>query len=121
MIGEHPDYALAEYCEYWQNKIGVRLSESAMCRFLHKQKLTVKKTIRSSQADKESTKKQRIEYWEEIKNVAPENLVFLDEMGVLLGIMRGRARSMKGERVYDIKPFYRGSRVTVVGDRKSVV
>ena len=36
-------------------------------------------------------------------------------MGVLLGIMRGRARSMKGERVYDIKPFYRGIRVTVVG------
>jgi len=74
-----------------------------------------KKTIRSSQADKESTKKQRIEYLEKIKNVAPENLVFLDEMGVLLGIMRGRARSMKGERVYDIKPFYRVSRVIVVG------
>jgi len=36
-------------------------------------------------------------------------------MGVLLGIMRQKARSMKGERVYDIKPFYRGSRVTVVG------
>jgi putative transposase len=44
-----------------------------------------------------------------------ENLVFLDEMGILLGIMRRRARSRKGERVYDIKPFYRGSRVTVVG------
>ena len=39
----------------------------------------------------------------------------MDKMGVLLGIMRGRARSMKGERVYDIKPFYRVSRVTVVG------
>jgi len=88
-----------------------------MCRFLQKQKLTVskKKTIRSSQTDKESTKKQRIEYWEKIRDVAPENLVFLDEMGVLLGIMRGRARSIKGERVYDIKPFYRVSRVTVVG------
>jgi putative transposase len=36
-------------------------------------------------------------------------------MGVLLGIMRQGARSMKGERVYDIKPFYRASRVTVVG------
>jgi hypothetical protein len=36
-------------------------------------------------------------------------------MGVLLGIMRSRARSKKGERSYDIKPFYRGSRVTVVG------
>jgi putative transposase len=29
--------------------------------------------------------------------------------------MRRIARSMKGERVYDIKPFSRESRVTVVG------
>jgi len=36
-------------------------------------------------------------------------------MGVLLGIMRQAARSKKGERSYDIKPFYRVSRVTVVG------
>jgi putative transposase len=36
-------------------------------------------------------------------------------MGLSLGIMRRIARSMKGERVDDIKPFYRGSRVTVVG------
>jgi len=34
---------------------------------------------------------------------------------VLLGIMRLIATSMKGERVYDIKPFSRGSRVTVGG------
>jgi len=74
-----------------------------------------KKTIRSSQADKESTKKKRIEYWEKIRESTPENLVFLDEMGVLLGIMRHIGRSKKGERVYDIKPFYRGSRGTVVG------
>jgi putative transposase len=71
--------------------------------------------MRSSQADKESTKKQRIEYWEKIRNVAPKNFVFLEEMGVLLGIMRRIPRSMKGEKVYDIKPFFRGSRVTVVG------
>jgi putative transposase len=50
-----------------------------------------------------------------IRNVAPEKFVFLDKMGVLLGIMRRISRSMKGERVYDIKPFSRGSRVTVVG------
>jgi hypothetical protein len=74
-----------------------------------------KKNLRSSQADKESTKKQRIEYWQKIRNFAPENLVFLDKMGVLLAIMRHIARSMKGERVYEIKLFSRGSRVTVVG------
>lgn len=36
-------------------------------------------------------------------------------MGVLLGMMREYGRSLQGERLYDFKPFYRGSRVTVVG------
>ena len=43
------------------------------------------------------------------------NLVFLDEMGVLLGSMRLLGRAAKGQRVYDIKPFYRGTRVNVIG------
>jgi transposase len=41
--------------------------------------------------------------------------VFLDEMAILLGMMRDRGRSPEGERLYDIKPYYRGSRVTVIG------
>ncbi len=45
MVAEHPDYKLAEYCEYWEDKTGVRLSESAMCRFLQKQQITVKKKL----------------------------------------------------------------------------
>ena len=43
------------------------------------------------------------------------NLVFLDEMGVLLGSTRTYARSLKGERAYDLKRFYRGKRITVMG------
>jgi putative transposase len=54
-------------------------------------------------------------YWQQVTAIAPENLVFLDEMGLLLGLMRLLGRSQKGTRVYDIKPFYRGTRVTVVG------
>lgn len=50
-----------------------------------------------------------------MSTVLPENLVFLDEMGVLQGITRPRGRSPKGQRVYDINPFYRGRRVTLVG------
>jgi putative transposase len=41
--------------------------------------------------------------------------VFLDEMGVLLGLTRSNARSPHGTRVYDLKPFYRGAKVTVIG------
>jgi transposase len=42
-------------------------------------------------------------------------MVFLDETGLLLGLMRQHARSKKGSRVYDLKPFYRGQKVTVIG------
>ncbi|HEY9877617.1 MAG TPA: transposase [Leptolyngbyaceae cyanobacterium] len=45
MVETHQDYTLSEYCEYWQDKTGVRVSESTMCRFLQKQQLTVKKNI----------------------------------------------------------------------------
>jgi transposase len=36
-------------------------------------------------------------------------------MGVLLGLMRTHARAALGKRAYDFKPFYRGSKVSVIG------
>ncbi len=36
-------------------------------------------------------------------------------MGVLLGLIKTHARSQRGERVYALKPFYRGKRITVIG------
>ncbi|WP_083890019.1 hypothetical protein [Crinalium epipsammum] len=50
-----------------------------------------------------------------MKDIDPENLVFLDETGVMLGLARTHARSQRGTRVYDLKPFYRGSKVTAIG------
>jgi transposase len=41
--------------------------------------------------------------------------VFLDEMGVLLGLMRTHARAAPGQRAYAFSPFYRGSKVSVMG------
>jgi len=49
--------------------------------------------------------KLRIEYWQQVKQVDPENLIFIDEMGVLLGLTRTQARSLQGSRVYDFKPL----------------
>jgi DDE superfamily endonuclease len=57
----------------------------------------------------------RTEYWQQVQQIDPENLVFIDEMGVLLGLTRTHARSPHGSRVYDFKPFYRGAKVTVIG------
>jgi transposase len=116
MVKESPALTLSEYCEVWEEKTGVRVSVSTMYRFLKKQNLTLKKkTFRSSQAAKEEVQIKRLAYWDAIRDVAPENLIFLDEMGVLLGMLREYGRSLKGERLYDFKPFYRGSRITVIG------
>jgi hypothetical protein len=41
-----------------------------------------KKTLRSSQGKTERVQKLRIEYWQQVKQVDPENLIFIDEMGV---------------------------------------
>ncbi|MEH2388380.1 MAG: transposase [Nostoc sp.] len=76
---------------------------------------TKKKTLRSSQAKTERVQKLRIEYWEKVKHIDREDLVFIDEMGVLLGLTRTHARSDRGSRVYDFKPYYRGAKVSVIG------
>jgi hypothetical protein len=76
---------------------------------------TKKKTVRSSQAKTERVQKLRIEYWEKVKQIAPENLVFIDEMGVLLGLTRTYARGECCIRVYDFQPYYRGAKVSVIG------
>ncbi len=71
--------------------------------------------MRSSQAATERVQKLRTEYWDKVKDIDPENLVFLDETGILLGLARTHARSQRGTRAYDLKPFYRGEKVTAIG------
>ena len=56
-----------------------------------------------------------MEYWEKIKDIKPDNLVFLDETGILLGLTRAHSRSPSGTRVTETKPFYRGAKVTAIG------
>jgi putative transposase len=36
-------------------------------------------------------------------------------MGVLLRLTRKTARSLHAQRVYDLKPFYRAAKVTIIG------
>lgn len=57
MVEMYPDYTLTDYCEYWQDKTGFRVSESTMCRFLQKQELTLKKNIpqRSSRRSRQAS------------------------------------------------------------------
>ena len=66
-------------------------------------------------AGTDRVQKLRVEYWEKMKNIEAQNLVFLDETGIMLGLARTQARSQIGTRVGGIKPFYRGAKVTAIG------
>jgi putative transposase len=57
-----------------------------------------------------------VEYWDSIKDIKVENLVFLDETGILMGFGRTHARAEPGTRVAQLKPFYRGAKVTAIGE-----
>lgn len=116
MVAEHPDWTLQQYCDYLAAQTEITVSISVMCRFLQKQNLTLKKkTFRSTQASTESGQQKRLDYWTRIQGVEPDDLIFIDEMGVLLGLESANARSLSGERAYTLKPFYRGTKITVIG------
>jgi transposase len=116
IVAENNDATLAELCELFWEKTGNWPKKSAMCSALQRLGLNRKrKTMRSSQAATERVQKLRLEYWDKIKDIDPKNLVFIDETGILLGLTRTHARSEQGTRAYDLKPFYRGAKVTAIG------
>ena len=43
MVRQYSDYTLEEYCEYWDERTGIRVSTSTMCRKLQKQDWSIKK------------------------------------------------------------------------------
>jgi transposase len=57
----------------------------------------------------------RVEYWQKIREIDVERLVFLDETGFWVGMNRVVARAIKGKRAYELRQFYRGKKLTMIG------
>jgi transposase len=86
-VEQHPDWTLWQYCEEIMEKTGVSTSTGSMCRFLAKQELTLKKkTFRSEKVASEEVQQERVDYWQEVKDVDPENFIFIDESAPNWGI-----------------------------------
>jgi transposase len=58
--------------------------------------------------------KLRVEFWLKIRNVCVENLIFLDEAGVNLALVRLYARAKKGQ-TRGTRPQKRGKNVSMIG------
>ncbi len=74
LVVDHPDATLVELCELFAQKTGNWVSRTAMCRCATEIRYqSKKKTWYSSQAATERVQKLRVEYWEKIGDIEPEN------------------------------------------------
>ena len=116
MVEQHPDWTLWQYCEEIVEKTDVSVSTGSLCRFLAKQELTLKKkTFRSEKVVSEEVQQERVDFWQEVKDIAPESLIFIDESALWEGMERSVARSPKGRKAFSLRAVYKGQKHTLIG------
>ena len=116
IIEENNDATLVELCELLSEKVGVKVSKSTMGRITNKLNYTLKKkTLSATEKKTDRVQKKREEYWEQIRGVKAENLIFIDESGINLAMVRLYARSLKGTRARGEQPNKRGKNISVIG------
>jgi transposase len=62
----------------------------------------------------EKVQKQRVDYWQKIRDIRVEDLIFVDESGVNLAMVRYYARALKGQRARGDKPQKRGRNISLI-------
>ena len=58
---------------------------------------------------------QRVEFWQLVRGIVAKDLIFLDESGVNLAMVRLLARSAKGQRAHGKRLQKRGKNVSMLG------
>jgi transposase len=71
--------------------------------------------LHAAQAESERVQLLRVEYWQTVAKIEPQDLIFIDETGRNLGLSRTCARSIQGTRAYGTKPYYRGANISLIG------
>lgn len=116
LVEEDNDATLDQLAQRLEQKTQVRVSASTISRALSQLNITrKKKSLKSSEAYKQVNQQKRVDYWELIKDVNLENLVFLDETGVNLAMFNLYGRSLNGQRAYAQKPKKKGKNLSIIG------
>lgn len=116
IIEENNDATLEELCELLNDKKEVKVSKSTMGRIIKRLNYTLKKkTLFATEKKNDRVQKKREEYWEKIREIKAKNLIFIDEFGINLAMVRLYARALKGTRARGDKPQKRGKNISVIG------
>jgi hypothetical protein len=55
-----------------------------------------------------------VEFWDKIRDVRAQDLIFIDESGVNLAMVRLYGRALKGQRARGEKPLKRGTNIILI-------
>ncbi|MEL6931453.1 MAG: IS630 family transposase, partial [Cyanobacteria bacterium J06600_6] len=115
IIDSNNDATLEELCDLLQEKTGITVSRSTMGRITLRLNYTgQKKTLHAAEKESNRVQKKRIEFWQKIRDIPAKDLVFLDESGVNLAMLRIYARALKGHRARGSKPQKRGKNISLL-------
>jgi transposase len=115
LIEENNDATLEELRYLLYQKIGFTISIATMGRMAKLLNMTLKKTLFPSDKGTDRVQNLRYEFWQKIREICFKDLIFIDESGVNLAMVRLYARSLKGSRAKDPKPNKRGRNVSIIG------
>jgi transposase len=109
------DAFLAELREEVLEHLGVDVSRSTLSRVLRKLRQSRKKKSRhAAEGDEDEVQERALEYLVEVSAVHADNLVTLDEIGMMLNLSRDHGWAPVGERVHESVLFHGGGRHTLL-------
>ena len=74
-----------------------------------------KKTLHPNEKETERVQQLRVDFWQKVRDIPVEDLVFLDEAGINLALIRLYARAPRGQRAQGSRPHQRGKNVSMIG------
>ena len=95
LIETDNDATLAQLAERLATRTGTHVSSSTISRTLSKLGITRKKSLKASEVYRHLKQQQRYEYWQDIRAVDADDLVFLDETGMNLAMVCRYARAQR--------------------------
>jgi transposase len=117
LVEAHPEATLSELNEWLKEKTDVAVSDSTISLSLRRAGITRKKlSYHASEREADETIEQAREQFQQAQaTMDTQQLIFIDEAGVNLGMARRYGRAPRGCRARASKPVNKGPNMTLVG------